>query len=371
MRPRSRPSALLKRLEQDFGSARVGFVLAVCAVLSLEIVFQPDLFDLWSVAEVARAWATELLELIAVAVTYMAVVSAVRGKWPDGPLQDAMLIGAIALTSLAVAALLEWGSAGQGAVDLAAIPGEALRWGVIASFLVGIDVLQRRARRAQADARATDMARQQLAGHESTLQLQLLQAQIEPHFLFNTLAIARHLGRTQPADGATMIDHLQRYLQAALPQFRHARASLGDELGLVDAYLRLLQLRMGARLRFTIDAPAAVRALPFPSMTVLTLVENAIKHGIEPTEHGGRVAVRALSAHGRLVVTVTDDGAGLNQPGCGGTGVGLVNVQRQLKASYGSSASLELLAGEDGKTVARMSVRLPRAGARDAEPQEA
>lgn len=371
MRPRSRPSALLKRLEQDFGSARVGFVFAICVVLSLELLFQPDLFEFWSVADIVRAWATELLELIAVASTYMAVVAGIRRRWPDGPLQDAMLIGAIALTSLAVATVLEWKTAGHGAVDLVAIPGEALRWGVISGFLLGIDVLQRRARRAHADARATEMARQQLAGHESTLQLQLLQAQIEPHFLFNTLAIARHLGRTQPADVAMMIDHLLRYLQAALPQFRHEGASLGDELELVDAYLRLLQLRMGARLRFTIDAPTALRALPFPSMTVLTLVENAIKHGIEPKQHGGRVAVRALSAHGRLVVTVSDDGAGLNQPGCGGTGVGLINVQRQLKASFDGSACLELLADKAGETVARMTVPLPRTGIRDAEHRTA
>ena len=122
--------------------------------------------------------------------------------------------------------------------------------------------------------------------------LQMLEAQIEPHFLFNTLAHVRRLYETDPAAGARMLHNLARYLAGALPQMR-AAATLGRELDHVAAYLNIQQIRMGRRLAFAIDVPAALRDAALPPLMVLTLVENAIKHGLSPLREGGRIDVRA------------------------------------------------------------------------------
>ena len=187
-----------------------------------------------------------------------------------------------------------------------------------------------------------------LAREEHELQLRLLQAQIEPHFLFNTLANVRRLYQLHPDQGAQMMDSLKRYLRAALPSVRRADATLADELALVRSYLELLRMRMADRLVYTIVVDADLGATPFPPMIVMTLVENAIKHGLEPSEHGGRIDVRARRVGANLEVSVRDDGVGLNAQSTAGTGVGLANVRRQLTGRYGAAARLRLQPGSPG-----------------------
>jgi signal transduction histidine kinase len=342
------------RLREDLRAPRIVVVAALCVILSLEILFQPGLLTLWSVAEVVAAWLAELLDLLAAAAVFMITLSLSRtARYPG-----AASLLAIAAASVAVAAAIAWRQAGGEAVDWRPIPGEALRWALLASLLAVADALYRRARRARDDARAIDLARQRQEAQGATAQVQLLQAQIEPHFLFNTLANLRRLGRAAPAEGVAMIDHLLRYLQAALPQMRRSDATLGDELALVTAYLRLLQPRMGDRLRFAVDIPADLQGLAFPPTTLLTLVENAIRHGLDPLPNGGRVTVTAGIAADSLQIDVTDDGVGLGASMASGTGVGLVNVQRQLRASFGRAAALELLAAAPHGTTARIVVPL-------------
>ena len=133
-----------------------------------------------------------------------------------------------------------------------------------------------------------------------------------------------------------------RYLRAALPQLRSEHARLGDELELVRAYLDLFQVRMGARLSFSIEADRALHGVEFPPMLLVTLVENAIEHGLEPSGRGGQVLVRAQRTGQLLEVAVLDDGAGFAAAASDGTGVGLTNVRRQLAARYGSEARLAL-----------------------------
>jgi hypothetical protein len=169
---------------------------------------------------------------------------------------------------------------------------DALHWGLPAVFLAVIADVHQRALRADSEAHAADLARVQQGQVEAEQQLALLQAQIEPHFLFNMLGNVRRLYRTSPQAGAEAIESLMRYLRTAMPQVRNASGSLGDELELVRTYLDLCRIRMGDRLAVTIDADPALRPLAFPPMLAMTLVENAIRHGLEPAG-GGTVVVTA------------------------------------------------------------------------------
>ena len=207
---------------------------------------------------------------------------------------------------------------------------------------------------------ALDASQRELERQAEEAQLQLLQAQIEPHFLFNTLANVRRLYRRQPAAGAEAIDSLMVYLRAALPQVRRTESTLGDEFDLAQAYLQLFRVRMGSRLRFTLDLPPELRAVPFPPMVLVTLTENAIKHGIAPADLGGTVRLGARLDGGQLQVTVSDDGVGLGAASAGGSGVGLVNIRRQLAARFGDRARLTL---EDAGTGVRSRISLPWHGA--------
>jgi signal transduction histidine kinase len=188
-------------------------------------------------------------------------------------------------------------------------------------------------------------------------QLAVLQAQIEPHFLFNTLASVRSLVATDPAAATRAIDALVDYLRATIPRLRDAGAAstLGQQLEIAESYLAVMAVRTG-RLGYDIDAAPALRALPFPPLLLMSLVENAIKHGIEPRRGPGRVTIAARRDGPALVVSVGDDGAGL--PEVPGTGVGLDNVRAQLRARHGAGARLTLTSGPGGGTVATITIDL-------------
>jgi signal transduction histidine kinase len=225
----------------------------------------------------------------------------------------------------------------------------------LVTWLRGRELRQRTARlQAEAD-------RERFARQTTQAELKLLQAQIEPHFLFNTLANLRYLVSSGSADALPMLDHLIHYLRTALPDLRSEGSTLGREAQLAEAYLSIMKLRMGAGLAFEIDIPAALAGVEFPSLMAMTLVENAVKHGIQPLGSGGRIAMRAEAANGRLRVSVEDSGRGLAEPI--GQGVGLANIRERLKALYGDAARLDLRAVEPAGTVA--SIEIPLAGAQE------
>ncbi len=173
-------------------------------------------------------------------------------------------------------------------------------------------------------------------------QLQLLHAQIEPHFLFNTLANVQALIESQSERAAPVLRHLIAYLRAAMPQLNDADATLGNEMKLVRAYLELMHLRMPDRLSFTIGLEPGLESLRFPTMALLTLVENAVRHGIDPSETGGRIDIGARrdAASGRVALWVADSGVGLSESAAPGTG--LANLRARLQAFYGADARLDL-----------------------------
>jgi Histidine kinase len=185
-----------------------------------------------------------------------------------------------------------------------------------------------------------EIDRQALDREMAEARLQVLQAQIEPHFLFNTLANVRRLYQTDAARGRSMLDHLMRYLEVALPRMRENRSTLAGEVTLIESYLEVQRIRMGRRLTFEIDVPVELRPLEVPPMMLLTLVENAIKHGLNPLPEGGSLRVQARREGELLCIDVADSGRGFHATSGGGTG--LANIRARLAAMHGDAASLAL-----------------------------
>jgi signal transduction histidine kinase len=200
---------------------------------------------------------------------------------------------------------------------------------------------ERRAQMATATA-AEEGLKRQLA----EAQLKMMQAQVEPHFLFNTLASVDYLIETDPSRASKMQKNLIQYLRAALPQMREGSTTLGKELALCRAYLEILKVRMEDRLQFAFTVPQGLASAQFPPMMLQSLVENSIKHGLEPKPEGGMLTISADIANGSLRVSVADTGLGFAVAGQQGTAVGLANVRERLAALYGSRARL----GVDGNT---------------------
>ncbi len=174
--------------------------------------------------------------------------------------------------------------------------------------------------------------------------LTTMQAQVEPHFLFNTLGSVEYLIEVDPKRAAQMQRHLIEYLRAAMPHMRDTRSNMGRESKLISSFLEILSFRMEERLTFSVDIPVGLHSAEFPPMMLLSLVENCIKHGLEPKPDGGRVDVKAEVIDARLRVTVADTGLGY-RPGkaaTSGTGVGLANIRERLKVLYPGMATLDM-----------------------------
>ena len=186
--------------------------------------------------------------------------------------------------------------------------------------------------------------------------LSLLHAQVEPHFLYNTLASAQYLTRSDPARADEMLGNLITYLRHSLPRTDTSASTLGEEVERARAYLEILRIRMGPRLQLQIDVPRHLLTLPFPAMMLQTLVENAIKHGLEPRTDGGTVWILAKEAEGQVAVTVADDGQGLGGSTRGGTGIGLRNVRERLRLAYGADANLSVVANFPNGVAATITV---------------
>jgi hypothetical protein len=203
---------------------------------------------------------------------------------------------------------------------------------------------------------------QQMAGLRHAVlaaELKTLQAQVEPHFLYNTLANTRYLARQDPERAAQMLEHLIAWLHGALPDMRSQASTLGREFDLAGHYLALMAIRFGERLQYRVDCPAGLADMPVPPLFLMTLVENAVKHGVE--RKAGPVSVSLAASRGgeSVRIVVGDDGAG---PGAGpggtvlGSGVGLRNLRERLAALYGGAARFELRRTPAGVTEAVLTL---------------
>lgn len=185
--------------------------------------------------------------------------------------------------------------------------------------------------------------------------LNLLNAQVEPHFLYNTLASAQYLTRSEPARADEMLGHLIQYLRHSLPRTEQTLSTLGEELERARSYLQILKIRMGTRLELKLDVPESLLPTPLPPMMLQTLVENAIKHGLEPKPGGGTVWINARRDGDLAVITVADDGNGFSAAG-GGTGIGLKNLRERLRLVYDGHAALAVVANMPAGVAATISV---------------
>ncbi|MEK8045756.1 histidine kinase [Ideonella margarita] len=235
----------------------------------------------------------------------------------------------------------------------------ALLW-IVASAIVKITYKGRIQAEVKA-AQATETAEaESLRRQVVEARMAAMQAQVEPHFLFNTLASIDHLIETDPPRASQMQKNLIALLRASMPTMRETSdggpRDLARELAVVRPYVEILKVRMEERLDAHIDVPDGLASAEFPAMMIQTLVENAIRHGLEPKAEGGQLRVKAEIVHGKLAVSVADTGVGFGNAATSGTGVGLANIRERLQMLYGTAASLTVLANTPSGTVVTVTV---------------
>jgi signal transduction histidine kinase len=338
----------------------LALVLAFCALASLEAILAPSAGVVGSGgADMVLAWLSRIaifmVSGITVLITALVVLNA-AGR--AGRLKPALAVAA-AVAGCLVASVTRYVI---GATPVAEGPAfmvsTFISWFLPAAALVTGYVFYLHTRAVREQANAAELRRAALEKQQLETRLRLLQAQIEPHFLFNTLSNVRRLCQSDAVAGRAMLAQLTRYLRAALPRMRDHDASLADEIELVAAFLGVQKIRMGARLESLIDVPESLLHARVPSMMLATLVENAIKHGIAPLAEGGTIRVAAAREDETLLLSVADTGHGF--AAASGSGVGLANIRARLGALYGEGATLRLEANSPRGVVA--TVTLPWTG---------
>lgn len=263
----------------------------------------------------------------------------------------ALSVIAAAATTLLLKSFDTQGAFGPGPNVLFEVGVAALLTGIVIGLQVQFDLrLNRQRRIADESKRRTELEREVLQA-----ELKVLQAQIEPHFLYNTLATVRVLVADRPDDARRVISDLIHYLRQALPSMRGGLSTVERELELCRAYLAIMEVRMGGRLKVSVSVDPEITQVAMPPTIAGTLVENAIKHGIEPSPDGGTVTVTARRNGRGVQIEVADTGVGF-RPSNTGSGVGLDNARERLRLLYGDRAELELLPNSPRGVIARVSI---------------
>ena len=334
-------------------------LLALCFVLSTEVLFTPGTFEHWSPAQIADGWLELFADTLCLGLFIMLMVAgADRLMKRDGNWRLAGLVAVVIVAaSSGYAVLTQFHFPAGYYPPLLVLVGEAMRAIMLGVMFTLVWAIQGRNARAAQRIRQLDLNSAALNRRMLEAQLKVMEAQIEPHFLFNTLATVKCLYQAGTAGGERMLASLKVYLGAALPKFRDEGGTLASECALIGAYLDILQIRMGQRLQFAIEVPAELAAHAFPPMILITLVENAVKHGLGPAAEGGRIDITACVRDATLEVSVADNGVGF-QSSCG-SGIGLVNIRARLCALFGARAALTLQQNLPHGVVARVCVPLP------------
>ncbi len=341
------------------GCKRALLALGLSMLLSTQVLFQENVFQYFSIGETLESVWQYFLDILAIAAFVMCALSLVDWKLPiPGNARNLALVAAVlgaVLMGMLASTAARYGTGPYPPAGY--LLSDAIRWVLASGAMTLIYETQRRHQTNLQQLHAAELRHQVLGNQMMQARINMMEAQIEPHFLFNTLATVKRLYRTEPVDGAQVMGRLKAYLEAALPQIRHGLPTLASELELVRNYLGILQVRMGPRLEFSIDAPAHPILIPLPAMLLVTLVENAIKHGLNPSAKGGSIAIEVFELTDRVAVEVRDDGVGFQvDAGTGGSGIGLANIRSRLAALYGANASLILLQNNPVGVIARIEV---------------
>ena len=332
----------MQRLLNGMSWSALAIVAVFCALQATEWVLTPasGVVGL-DASDVASAWVSRLTVFLVTAVTMLVTALVVLNAAGRAGRENYAVAVFAAVAASAVAAIIRYAigatPAGEGAGFMLMV---FMSWIGSAAILVTGYVFYLRTQATQQEARVAELRRGALETQQLATRLRLLQAQVEPHFLFNTLSNVRRLCQSDAAAGRAMLGQLARYLRAALPRMREQETTLAEEIDLISAYLGVHKIRMGARLETSIDAPPALLAARVPPMMLATLVENAIKHGIAPLAEGGSIRVSARRSGDALALTVADTGRGLAEGS--GSGVGLANIRARLATLYGERATLRL-----------------------------
>ncbi|MGJ7497929.1 sensor histidine kinase [Variovorax sp. RT4R15] len=335
-----------------------GWAVLVALAMSAQLLFQPFVWRNWPWDEVMTAWIELAGNRLAVAVA-IALTAALACRLPyRSPLARAAVL-AVAIVVGAVAgefALIAAGSL-EAPPDAVALLTRVIQWGMLSASIAGLFFLWRRASALQAEAQALELRQVQNERQIAQARLQALRSQIEPHFLFNTLATVRRLHHTEQGQGAHLLAHFLDYLRCTLPEIQREGSTLRQEIDLVRAYLAVVSVRMDDRLDVAFDVPSSLLDCEFPPLAVATLVENAVKHGVGPAPQGGSILVQARSVGFSLEVVVADTGIGFSSAGMGGSGIGLANIRARLLTLYGRDGTLLLAANHPCGV--RASIRMP------------
>ena len=332
----------MQRLLNGMSWNALAIVAVFCALQATEWVLTPasGVVGL-DASDVASAWVSRLTVFLVTAVTMLVTALVVLNAAGRAGRENYAVAVFAAVAASAVAAIIRYAigatPAGEGAGFMLMV---FMSWIGSAAILVTGYVFYLRTQATQQEARVAELRRGALETQQLATRLRLLQAQVEPHFLFNTLSNVRRLCQSDAAAGRAMLGQLARYLRAALPRMREQETTLAEEVDLISAYLGVHKIRMGARLETSIDAPSALLAARVPPMMLATLVENAIKHGIAPLAEGGAIRVSARRSGDALALSVADTGRGLTE--ASGSGVGLANIRARLATLYGERATLRL-----------------------------
>jgi signal transduction histidine kinase len=314
---------------------------AIAFALSLEFLAQPFVWRNWPAEEVLEGWLIVFRDRlivmvpIAAAISVTALVRTELLRLRAVLLAVGVVIGAVGGES--IVRRLHGPFDGSGSLTA-----YALRWSAVALAVSATFYLWRMSSDSNEQLRNETLRSLNIEHQLTNTRLAALKSQIEPHFLFNTLATLRWLQRTEPETGARMLASFIEYLRRMAPMLDCSEVALGEEIDLMRAYLGVVEMRMGGRLQVAIDVPPHLRRARVPPLALATLVENAVKHGISRAQYGGEIAILAREVAHQLVLSVTDTGVGFN-PGAGsGTGIGLSNVCSRLSTLYGALGSLRV-----------------------------
>jgi hypothetical protein len=347
-------------------AARVlALALLISLVASTQYLFQPFVWRNWPVDEVLQGWFAVIGERATVALAIGASIALALPLMHRVPrahfvVRTVLFVFMAEAGSMLGEAVLAWQDVPGAATGLADLGARSLRWSVAALAVAGLRLAWLRSLQVQSSMRAMQLARSQAEAQVASLRLQALQAQIEPHFLFNTLATVRRLGGTEPAQCERLLLHLHEFIRLSRvgePGEVQGRIwTVGEEIELARAYLGVVEMRMDGRLRVGFDVDPGALACEVPPLMLATLVENAVKHGIAPSTAAGEIVVAAHRAGDRLDLSVADSGVGFAKGVSGGTGIGLSNTRARLRTLYGAQAQLSLEARQPSGVAARLQL---------------